>query len=250
MRWPNSSLRFAFIYLFLLSTKTLSAQLSGKDSGFYYAAVSQAVNLYHQSTGDQSGLYNGPMYTGYPFRFESGTPFFDNNSLDTGSILYDGIGYEQIPLLYENLKDLVIVMDNGYFIQLNSKKIKAFSIPGHRFIRLDENEKSLKGIRPGFYELLYNRQFSVLKKTVKQIMDDLSGDNVVQKLINQSDNYYIRKDSALYDIRGKKDLYALFPEKKKELQQFVKKNKLNFSDDRGSALVSIVAFYEKIRSPL
>jgi hypothetical protein len=250
VKWYNRIWRTAFIFHYFFSSASASAQSNKSDSIFYESADSEAINFYRQNIGDQSGLYNGSLYSGYPFQFESGTPFFGSSHLDTGSILYDGILYEHVPLLYENLKDLVIIKDNGYFIQLNNKKVKEFSIPAHQFVRLDGNSNSNKEINTGFYELLNKDSIAVLKKTVKKIMDDLSGDNVVQKQISVADHYYIKTESAVYEIKNKKDIMAIFAGKKKAIQQFIKKNKLNLGDDEAGSLIRIVSYYEQIRNQL
>jgi hypothetical protein len=247
MNWRCNFFRFAATYFCFFSARNLSAQFSESDSNFYQTVISHAISIYHHTSGDQSGLYNGILYPGYPFVFKSGTPFFDSSRSDTGSVFYDGILYENLPLTYEDLKDVVIVKDNGYYIELNSKKLNEFTIPGHHFIRLEEKDGNNSGLITGFYELLFKDSIYVLKKTVKKIEDDLSSDNVVEKLITQTDYYYIRKDSSLYLVRNKKDVTAILPDKKKEILQFIKKNKLNFSDDKGSTLVQIATYYEQLR---
>jgi hypothetical protein len=248
VKWYYRILRIPLIfYCFFIAAKAYG-QLNRADSSFYQSTVSEALDLYHQSAGDQSGLYNGPMYSGYPFRFESGTPFFGSGRLDTGSVFYDGILYLQVPLLYEDLKDLLIINDNGYFIQLKNKLVKEFSLPGHYFVRLGENDITTKGINTGFYEVLNQDSIAVLKKTVKKILDDLASDNVVQKQISQSVHYYIKTATAVYEINNERDILAIFPEKKKEIQQFVKKNKLNFNEDKGNTIIKIVVYYEQIRN--
>jgi hypothetical protein len=247
MRWVSFFIKFTAIYFSFFSNLNGFAQLSAPDSNYYRSAVSTAINLYNRSSGDQSGLFNGMLYPGYPFLFKSGSPFFDSSRLDTGSVIYEGLLYEKLPLIYENLKDLVIINDNGFFIQLNNKKLNEFTIPGHHFIRQEENNKSNKSLTAGFYEVLYNGNIRVLKKTIKKIEDDLSSDNTVEKLITQSDYYFIKTDSTIFQVKNKKDIVDIFPDKKKEIKQFIKKNKLNFYDDKENTLIKITAYYEQIR---
>jgi hypothetical protein len=239
-------LKFVLIYLFFFSTTPGFAQLSAPDSNFYKSAVSATINVYDRSTGDQSALYNCMLYTGYPFLFKSGSPFFDSTRLDTGSVTYDGKLYTHLPMLYENLKDLVLIKDIGFFVQLNDKKLHDFTIPGHHFVWIEENQKNNIGIISGFYEVLYDGNIRVLKKNVKQIVDDLSSDNVVEKVITQSDHYYLEKDSTLFQIKNKRDIMHFLSDKKKEIKQFIKRNKLNFYEDKGNALTQITAYYEQI----
>jgi hypothetical protein len=52
---------FFFLTAAFFYSENIFAQLSETDSGFYHAAITKTVNLYHAATGDQSGLYNGAL---------------------------------------------------------------------------------------------------------------------------------------------------------------------------------------------
>jgi hypothetical protein len=235
-----------YIALILFSAENLFAQLKEADSNLYQSAVSNAVSLYHASLTDQSGLCNGALYTGYLFRFKEGTPFFISEQRDSGSVFYDGILYQNLPLLYNNLDDVLIADDNGYPIKLNGKKVAFFTIPGHYFIRHEKADSGV-GINTGFYEVLYNGSINILKKTIKKIDEDISNGHTVDRIIRASDYYYIQKDSIIYTIENKNDITEILPSRKKEILQFIKKNKLNFRKDKENALVQIAAYYEQIR---
>jgi hypothetical protein len=250
MNWHGIFFRFAATYSCIFSTGNIFGQLNPQDSNFYQSALSGTINLYNHSSGDQSELFNGILYPGYPFLFKSGSPFFDSSRSDTGTVLYAGILFSQLPLIYENLKDLVIINDNGYFIQLNNKKLTEFTFAGHHFIHLAENNKAGKNAITGFYEILYDGNIKVLKKTRKQIEDDLSSDNIVEKFITQSDYYFIQTESNFYEIKSKKDIHAIFTNKWKEIKLFIRRNQLKIKEDKGNTLVQITAYYERLRNQL
>jgi hypothetical protein len=247
MKWHGVFLSIVFIQACMLTPRILFAQSGDTDSNFYHSAVSAAIDLYHRSTGDQSGLYNGALYSGYPFRFKSGTPFFYSDAPESGSILYDGILYENLQLRYDNLKLAVMIKDNGYEIQLNNRKIESFSLHGHQLLHPADNDVNDGGISTGFYEILYAGNISLYKKTIKNIQEDLSSGQVVEHEILQQDHYYVKKDSTVYPVEGRKDFTALFPARKKELQQFIKRDKLNFNKDIENALLKLVVYCEQTR---
>ncbi len=248
MKWHYVFPWFLSIYFCFFLAGPASAQMSGADSNFYQSALSRAINLYYESAADQSGLYNGALYPGYPFPFKEGDPFFNSNQFDTGSVVYDGLLYNRVQLRYDNLKDVVIINDNGYWIQLNDKKVNEFTIPGHHFISLGKKEVNIEGIDRWFYELLYpGDHILVLKKIMKTIEEDLSNGHDIERIIHTSNYYYIKKDSVLYPIEKKKDLNVVFPDKKKEIQQLFKKNKIKFRRDKENALLKVAAYFEPIR---
>jgi glutamate 5-kinase len=129
---------------------------------------------------------------------------------------------------------------------LNSKKISEFTLPGHHFIRLGKNDmNNSRIINTGFYEILYNGYNSVLKRVIKTIEDDLSSGEVVERVIHQSDYYYFKKDNAIYPAENKKDITAIFSDRKKEVQQFIRKNKLNLRKDKENVLLRIASYLNR-----
>jgi hypothetical protein len=246
MKWHSIFFSLAVFHACFFSSLESFSQLHGDDSGFYQSVVSESLSLYHHSSGDQSALYNGMLYPGYAFVFKSGSPFFDSSRSETGSVFYYDTWYQNLQLIYDNLEDVVIINDTGYFIQLNNKNLDEFTLGTHHFMRLEVNDKS-NNAYAGFYEILYNGNIRVLKKTIKKIVDDLSGESVVEKSINQSDYYYIKTESSLYFVKNKKDIMGIFADRKKEIQDFIKKNNLNFRENKGNAFMEIAAYYEQIR---
>ena len=235
-----------FISFLLFISEKLVAQLNEADSLVYQSALANAVHLYYAKTGDQLLLYNGPMYRGYAYRFRDGSPFFNVEKPDTGSVYYDEKFYEKILLLYNNLDDILLADDNGYLIQLNEKKIKSFTLAGsYHFIRIEKNDIN-NNTPTGFYEILYTGYIDVLKKTIKKINEDLSNGHDIQHYITSEDHYYIKKNNAFFPIDNKNEVADLFPEKKKEILKFFKKNKLNFRKDKENALIQFDSHYQEI----
>ena len=81
-----------------------------------------------------SRLFNGREYirNGTPAK---GSPFFESDSLQLGSLSYDGILYRDIALEYDMISDELIIHNfaGDALISLTPEKITFFSIAGHRF---------------------------------------------------------------------------------------------------------------------
>jgi hypothetical protein len=223
------------------------AQMNGNDSSIYRGAISTATNLYQQSAGDQSGLYNGALYPGYPYPFKKGIPFFISDQMDSGWVLYDNILYKGLRVQYDNLSEMVIVEDNGFPIVLNNKRLKAFKMGTRSFISEGKRETTIDGIDHWFYEVLQEGSCTVLKRILKTVTEDLSNNQTIDRLINPLDYYFFKIGAVIYPISAKKDLLAIFPAEKKEIKQFIKQNKLNFRRNKGDAFLRVAAYYEQIR---
>jgi hypothetical protein len=90
-------LKYAITVLTILQTVfgfQLKAQSASADSSVFLSGISNVTALYHKATGEQSHLYNGIEYVGYPFRLDKGHLYFEKNELSRGTVRYDGVQYE------------------------------------------------------------------------------------------------------------------------------------------------------------
>ena len=55
-----------------------------------------------------------------------------------------------------------------------------------------------------------------------------------------------KKANTFYMVSNKKSLLAILKDRKKEVQEFIRKNKLNIHKDKDNALPKIAAFYDEI----
>ena len=231
----------------LFSSMAVSAQSNAEDSTFYQSAISHTLAVYYKQVGDQSQIYNGSLYSGYAFKFRDGSPYFFSDNFSDGSVIYDGVSYDRLPMLYDDFKELLIARDQGYWMQLVSERISEFTILNHQFVRLvmDSAHNSLAGT--GFYEILYPGHSRVLKKTFKKIREELSSTEGVLRYIDETDNYYIKNGNTYRRVKTKKELLDILADHKKEVQQFIRKNRLKYRKDPENTLVKTAAFYDQLK---
>lgn len=231
----------------MITSANAIAQMDKNDSSFYRSAVLNAIKTYHESSGDQNALFNGSLYYGYPFQFKQGNAlFFADTVLKKGSLVYDNILYNEVLLEYDNLQDLVIVMDSLYWIQLNSKKITEFYLSGHHFVRLEKNSVNKDIVTTGFYDVLHEGPIMVLKKDIKEIHEEPSVVEGLERSVFKSSYYYIKKAAIIYQVKSQDELLDILTDKKKEIRQFLRSNKLKFRKDKDNTLLQAVIYYEQI----
>ena len=188
MFFRNQFRYFLPVVFCLLPLTQIFAQSSTDDSLSLIKTINNAVDLYYQSSGDQSRLYNGTEYTGYPFSFVEGSPFFLTNQPQRGSVMYDGVEYRDVNLQYDELSGLLIMQDENHRIQLSNDRISGFAIGNNPFIRFVKDSLSPPEPETGFYNILYDGQLSVLKKGIKNHTPDLflfTGGNPYNRCENQ-----------------------------------------------------------------
>jgi hypothetical protein len=216
------------------------------DDSLYRLALAHTLDVYYQRSGDQSPVFNGRLYTGYAFSFKGGSPFFDSAEFRTGRIVYDGIRFNDISLLYDDLSEAVITRDQGYWMQLVNERIKSFSVAGHQFIRIQEDSSNRDLGGTGFYELLYQGHSAVIKKTVKKIREELSSSEGILRYIDESWRYYIKMGSAYFPVKSRRELLGIFSDHKNEVAQFMRKNRLNYHKNREHTITAATAYYDQI----
>jgi hypothetical protein len=236
-----------FPLIFFLFINTVHAQSLQQDSIFYQTALTNTMAIYYKQLGDQSQLLNGSHYASTGYNFRTGSAYFLSDSFSKGSLVYDGILFDSLSLLYEDLRQLLVVKRESYLLQFINQRITSFIISGHHFIRLvaDSTNKGLE--RTGFYEILYTSgHIQLLKETVKNIIEVPSAYEGILRYINISNSFYFKKNNAYVQINSKKELFEFFGDRQKDVQRFIKKSRLNFRKDRENTLIQAAGFFDQI----
>ena len=225
---------------------TSSAQTSASDSLFRTAGVEYLVSLYHTATGTSSNLYNGTQYEQIFPLFEKGThQFFQSNEFTNGTLVYGGTEYTDAPLLYDVLKDELIVRhpEHSSWISLAKDKVDKFTLHSYNFTRLKKgNELKLP---EGFYARLYSGGISLLAKYQKLKQEVITGSSVFSKVLPKT-SYFIVKDGQVHLVKNRKGLLKLLGDKRGQLSQYIRKQKLNFRKEPEAAMVQVVSFYDQL----
>jgi len=229
-----------FLILIFLQTAA-NGQTPASDTLFLQAAKKQTLALYEQAMYRQEQVYAGNEYIPQDHRIKI-HPFYPTDSLQAGSITYNGIPYHDVAMLYDIVRDEVAVRppEGGYQIQVRNSKISRFLLGAHQFIRLD----STLGLPAGFYELLHDGSVQVLAHRKKIIHEDVSSGAYKADYLPK-DHFYIRRDGIYHEVKNKGSVLLLFPEQSKVLRKYLRANKLKFNDAlREDAITKVVQQYD------
>ncbi|HET9824416.1 MAG TPA: hypothetical protein VFP87_03735 [Chitinophagaceae bacterium] len=232
------------LYILLIYISCLQASAQGSKDSASPDSV-KIIQIYYQSLGEQSPLYNGSEYIEYAYTIQEGHPFFGSPGFVNGTIHFDGMTFDNVPMFYDIVKDEVVILDhhNYYKINLPADKIRQFEMNGHTFIRLLRD--SSNEINTGFYELLYNGKISLFAKREKKILQQYSNMQINNVVFSQN-MYYIRKQNAFYPVKNKSSLLNILKDKSKQVQQYLKKNKIKFKHDPEKATIMGVQYYDQL----
>ncbi|MNL42926.1 hypothetical protein D3C87_1654140 [compost metagenome] len=145
-----------------------------------------------------------------------------------------------VKLRYELVSDKVLTpgIDETNSIELTNEKVNSFKIDGHYFINLNENLPDY--MNPGFYEVIYDGQYSFLsrrKKKVKEIIVDLE----LQYEFVETVEYFLGANNKFTKVSGLNKLLSQFPDKKGKIKKNLSDNDINFNRNREQALKAIGA---------
>lgn len=208
--------------------------------------LSIVKSQYIKATANQSGLYRGSDYIGYPLRFKGGHQFFELAEPAYGTVFYDGMVYKDIRIWFDIMKDQVLVQhtDGISRIVLHQELIKEFSIFGHRFINITEPESSLQ---PGIYDLVYEGKTEVLVKRSKSSIKDVSLDGVFLKVLGQRNQFFIKADGKYYAVESLGAALKILGSMQREIQTHLKANKLKYGKEPEKTLVTAVSFFDNLK---
>jgi len=223
------------------------AQVSTKDSSIRAMAVYNAVQQYQRTVTVESPLYNGQEYIEYESQLHTGHPFFEERDFHPASIMYDNILYENIPFKYDLIKKKLVIRSpvGGFSINILDNKVSSFEVQGHQFVRLTKDSSGRKALTTGFYDLLYNgRKTQLLKKESKKILEELTIMDGIKRTVTDDAAYYLQKGGTYSTINSKKQALELLKDRKTELKQYIRKNKLKFRANKENDLVKLVTYYD------
>lgn len=237
-------LTFLLVFQFLFLNFSI-AQIKNEISN-EQLTVRNAASVYFQSLSEQSGIYRGTEYTGYPYRLKSGHQFFESEAISYGSVFYDGILYENVPMRFDIIKDQLVVryVDQVSGISLHNEKIDFFTLHNHHFIHIKEDNLNPPSLPAGFYDRVYNEGIEVLVNRSKGTLKEVSVEGNFITILKQKNNFFLKKGGVYYQVENSGSVLKVLGSKQKEIQEFLKKSNIKFRKDPENAIVQMVKYYD------
>lgn len=228
-----------------LSGYTAVAQDTVTHNRIEAAGLHNAVTSYHHYIDKQSRLYNGIEFIGYSPKIE-GIPYYLSDAWQRGKIEYDGILYDTVQMMYDIVKDRVVILhfNNFFRLVLFSEKVSRFSYLGHQFIRIERDSLNKSPLAAGFYDQLYAGPTSLLVKRSKFIEETVK-ETLERKFVEQY-QYYVYMDGRYHIVRTQKGLYSLLKDNARSIRQQLKKQRLKFRKNKEQTILQAVILNDSI----
>ena len=198
---------------------------------------------FFSSASNFARLYVGAVEPQYQTEFWYDNPYYkDNTNVYNGRISYHGMVYDSVLLRFDQLRQRVVVLSPGglVFCVPDQDYVDWFEMDGHRYVRDPEDntryasllsDGETNGIR------LYYIKWKELNGYKK-----LVGERRTVTTLRTEDHYTLMMpDGEMHQVKRASDVARLFPEQKKQIRLFAKKNHLSFSKrERENSLVKVV----------
>ena len=228
-------------WLFLFFITQASAQTV--NIGRHGVLVDSVMKEFVAEQRDLLPIYSGRLFYAYPASIE-GDAFLLSKDWQTGSIRYDGIWYENMTMLYDLVKDAVIVRHaNGVPISIYSNRVEQFKLGGTHFVRLEQDEH--KVIKQGFYQVLAIGEITLFARRTKIIEEKITGNELERKFV-AGNQYYAFKAGQYTWLKKPKSLIAILGEKKPKVNQYMNGQNVSYKKEPERAMVLIADYNNQL----
>lgn len=182
-------------------------------------------NGFDQVVGIQNTmLYQGVAHTESYRTINEKTPYFITPQFLKGSVRYTGQDYYGLDLKYDVFEDQVLIKlvpsVGGARLELIRDRVAQFHIDGHKFVLLRPSDIPQIDIY-GFYEApVETGHMSLYIKHAKKKLDRTDRGSVYSEFVKVKSTYLLHVGGGYHNIGSKKELIALFPEHKKQINEF------------------------------
>ena len=239
------------LLVILLTIGFFANAQNGVDSAFMEQSKLNAIRQFKQALNENALIYSGNEYIEYvPIESLSqilkGTPFFQVDSLVTGTVNFEGVIYA-LPVKLQLIEQKIIINHpvSHTLIELPNERVQFFTIGSHFFYKTPQALSSLVNSDKMYAEkrsfghfdlwVIHEKLLKYSKKAEDQSADYIS-----------YNKYVVQKKGIWRKIKSEKDLYDFCTDKKEEVQIFANNVGLNFNKDFEASVVQVLKYYDSI----
>ncbi len=200
--------------------------------------------------GTDDVVVNGRKYL--PAHYNAkGDPYFLSDEWIKGSLVIDGKKYEHQELLYNIDIEKVILKatindSSTVYLVLNNEFIDAFYLGRRQFV--NSKQLNLRREFPGFVEQVYAGSFTVMTRHQKSFGSNYTKNTPNGFFSSTSSVNYILKGGQLNKVPTKKSLLTYFSAQKKDVKNFMRKNKIRYKQANSTQLNKLFRYCDEISS--
>jgi hypothetical protein len=204
-------------------------------------------SIYRQDTLQKLQiLYRGVTWTNKYRRF-TGDQFFGTQLFVPGTVSIDGHTFKNLRLKFDIYSDEVIIpLNREEIIQLNREMIDSFSltVDNKTYTFLNFQNDTVSGLS-GYCNLLCSGKASLYVKYIKTISTAVTEQSDGE--FNQIYKVFLVRNGIISLIKSKNDMINVLGDKKPQLNEFIKKNRIRISRFDPGSFLPVIMYYNSIQ---
>jgi hypothetical protein len=216
--------------------------------GIFPESVQATTNystVIQQNPSDTLFLLNGRIWHNQ-FSKVQGDQYFLSGDFLKGSLSFNGRQFNGLNLKYDIFNDeLILKIENQPIIFLNKEMADSFDLifADRSYHIINAGTDTLSTLR-GFVNVLYDGPSALYVKYFKQILP-LAVEGKYD-LFYQDHHIYIRKGTEVIPVSGRRELQNLLEDKKKEIREYLKSNRLKVKRKEPDTFIPVLEFYDSM----
>jgi len=172
--------------------------------------------------------------------------FYRSLSWLNGTIAIDGRVFKNVKVLYNTYRDVLIALNIGMevygvqSIKLNQHRVDSFLIEEAKFIHIRSDNHPASGT--GFYQKYYEGKN--MKLFIKRKKERSS--NSEEVIYRIKDKKYILYQNLYYEFKGKKTLFTMFPDKKKQIKKYSRASTPRVNQKNDLGLYELMSYCDQL----
>ena len=220
-----------------------SAQNSFPDVG---AINKDNINSYLKTANTHSVIYSGKVEPRYKVTSVN-HPYLETDEFRTGVLSFDGRIYTDVSIrLNQHTEELAILSPGKNFSVLVQRDNIDYAIINSLLIVYSKPESADGLFMPeGYYVRLYNGDCQVWKRDT-YVLFKRTNHTIWEYFFKKSSKIYVYKDGIYYPVKNNRSLLKVFKDKKKELKNMIKEQRLDYERSSEKNIVTIAGFYDNL----
>jgi hypothetical protein len=176
----------------------------------------------------------------------TGDQFFVSNTFMKGYVIFNGIKYTNLDLLFDIANDEIILKTSAHpIIMINKEMVDSFCIStGYRNYYVTNAGNDTSNILRGYVNVLYSGPSTLYVKFSKKVQP--LGADGKNDLFIQEQKIFVIHDGELIRVTRKKELFGLFGDKKMQVTNFIKSNKIKVNRKDPFSYIAVLKYYDSM----
>jgi len=238
------------IILLFISFLFFSYNLLSQDTAIYLMDENELLEYTNDLYGSDDMLINGRIYVPLHSLAE-GHPYYQVIDWIRGDIHIKGHTFKEVQLKYDiELDEFILFIkdkkERKNYLVLNRNYIDSVYLGKYLFVNslvLHQLNKNM-----GYVEMIYDKNFVFFVKHSKGFKKEFSESKPYGEYAEQKSVNYIFENSVLTKMPSKKSFIEYFPNQKKEIKKYMKRNKIKYKKANSGELFKLLEYCNEIRT--